>query len=55
VAFLEQRRRWSDDSNDPPSPFIKQRFTFVNIAAHGPRPVTAEDVHGVPSSKLTIS
>ena len=27
---------WGDDSNEPPSPYIKQTFVFENVDVHGP-------------------
>jgi hypothetical protein len=35
-TFTGDTAVWGDDSNEPPSPYIKQTFVFENIAAHGP-------------------
>lgn len=29
---------WGDDSNEPPTPYIKQTFAFFNVSAEGPGP-----------------
>jgi hypothetical protein len=35
-TFTGDTAVWGDDSNEPPSPYIKQAFVFENIDAHGP-------------------
>jgi hypothetical protein len=35
-TFTGDTAVWGDDSNEPPSPYIKQTFLFDNIDAHGP-------------------
>ncbi len=35
-SFSGDTAVWGDDSNEPPSAFIKQPFVFENIDAHGP-------------------
>jgi hypothetical protein len=35
-SFTGDTAVWGDDSNEPPSPYIKQAFVFENIDAHGP-------------------
>jgi hypothetical protein len=34
--FTADTAVWGDDSNEPPTPYIKQAFLFQNIAAKGP-------------------